>query len=58
MKKIKNLALAAMSALLLLGTAQTSTAQDVDLSKYPDWRPYDPALERPFKKLKKQAPLS
>ena len=55
MKKIKNLALAAMSALLLLGTAQTSTAQDVDLSKYPDWRPYDPALERPFKKLKKQA---
>ena len=36
MKTFRQLALAAISALLLLGTTQTSTAQDVDLSKYPD----------------------
>ena len=46
MKKLKNFALAALGGLLLAGTVQTSFAQDVDRSKYPDWRPYDPALQR------------
>ena len=46
MKRFKTLALAAFSVLLLAGTAQTVSAQDVDKTKYPDWRPYDPALQR------------
>ncbi|MCH5178104.1 MAG: DUF5013 domain-containing protein [Prevotellaceae bacterium] len=45
MRKLKQLALAAIGALLMASGVQTS-AQDVDLSKYPDWRPYDPALQR------------
>ena len=46
MKNFKTLALATISAMLMMGAVQTSNAQNVDLSKYPDWRPYDPALQR------------
>ena len=46
MKTLKTFALAALGILLLAGTTQTATAQDVDRSKYPDWRPFDPALQR------------
>lgn len=55
MKSIKMLGIAALGALLLMGTVQTTVAQEVDRTKYPDWRPYDPALEMPMKKLKRKA---
>lgn len=40
----KHLALTAFTALLALATG--SSAQDVDLKKYPDYKPFDPALQK------------
>lgn len=38
---------AVLAAMLIGGSAFISvSAQEVDLKKYPDYRPYDPALER------------
>ena len=46
MKHILNRALAAFGALLLACSVQTVSAQDVDLEKYPDWKPFNPQMQK------------
>lgn len=38
MKRFKQMAIAAIGALLMMSNATTASAQNVDLTKYPDWR--------------------
>lgn len=54
MIRIKRLAIAAIGALLMMGNATTISAQDVDRTKYPDWRAPEtiPQKTMPQKKVR------
>lgn len=46
MKRLRILAVAALSALMLTGTLQTASAQEVDRTKYPDYAPFDASKQK------------
>lgn len=44
--KLKHLMVASIATLLFAGIGVSAYAQDVDMKKYPDYKPFDPALQK------------